>query len=63
MDRPTNIFSARPPYAAEGLHGKCGYCRRKLASVAFIYARAQPACGSAWCLQQALLDSTRELAA
>jgi hypothetical protein len=63
MERPTNIFSLQRPLAAEGLDGKCGYCSRKLASVAFIYSSAKPSCGSAWCLQRALLDSQQALAA
>jgi hypothetical protein len=34
----------------------CGYCGKRLASVALIFVQARPTCGSAWCLQQALAE-------
>jgi hypothetical protein len=52
-----SVPPSKRPYAAEGVNGTCGYCRRKLISVAFIYPGARASCGSAWCLQQALQDS------
>jgi hypothetical protein len=57
MELPRSVPQSMRPYAFEGLDGRCGYCGRRLASVAFIYTLARPACGSAVCLQQALLDS------
>jgi hypothetical protein len=63
MKTPLTNISDRLPYEAEGVFGKCGYCHRALASVAFIYRNAKPTCGSAWCLQHALLESNRQLAA
>jgi hypothetical protein len=59
MELRQSVLQSMRPYAAEGLDGRCGYCGRRLASVAFIYTRARPACGSAWCLQQALQDSEK----
>jgi hypothetical protein len=47
------------PHAPAGLDGTCGYCGRSLASVAFIYTRARPACASARCLHQALQESEK----
>lgn len=58
MESPT---SAQRLHAVGGLGGKCGYCNRTLLSVTFIYERVRPACGSAWCLRQALDESERSL--
>jgi hypothetical protein len=52
-----SVPPSKCPYAAEGVNGTCGYCGRKLISVAFIYTGARASCGSAWCLQQALQES------
>jgi hypothetical protein len=57
MEFPRSVPRSEAPFTAGGLDGRCGYCGRRLASVAFIYTLAKPACGSALCLHRALMDS------
>jgi hypothetical protein len=57
MELPPGAPHSSGSHTAGHLDVRCGYCGKHLASVAFIYSRARPACGSAWCLQQALHDS------
>ena len=57
MELPQSVPHSIGYHAPGRPDGSCGYCGKHLASVAFIYSNAWAACGSAWCLQQAVQDS------